>query len=164
VTHSTRRIVALLCTWLAAHVQAASIGLATFSGELDTRWEYDNPVLSEQRFVSELERWPADDPRNLIVATQVARAQSMRRQVPDAHATLDSVAARLDGMPSLVRVRYLLERARTFSASGTRALAIPLLARALDLATCAGDETYAADAARQLETDGIAVDTTPSVR
>ena len=114
------------------------------------QWDYDKPAESEQRFRAELALWPAGDPQALIVATQIARTQGLRRQFAEAHATLDAVAAQLDGAPSLVRVRYLLERGRTFNSAGSPERAVPLFAEALALADCNGDAFYAVDAAHML--------------
>jgi tetratricopeptide (TPR) repeat protein len=129
---------------------AASPAVKSFSAQLDAQWDYAAPAESERRFREELSKWPVDDPRALIVATQIARTQSLRRQFGEANATLDAVAARLDGMPSHVRVRYLLERGRTFGSSGALERAVPLFKEALSLAECDDDAFYAIDAAHML--------------
>jgi tetratricopeptide (TPR) repeat protein len=129
---------------------AATPTLAVFSATLDQQWDYGKPAESEQRFRAELALWPAGDPQALIVATQIARTQGLRRRFAEAHATLDAVAARLDGAPSLVRVRYLLERGRAFNSSGSPERAVPPFAEALSLAECDGDAFYAVDAAHML--------------
>ena len=129
---------------------AATPALAEFSAMLDRQWDYDKPAESEQRFRAELARWPVGDPQALIVATQIARTQGLRRQFAEAQATLDAVAARLDGAPSLVRARYLLERGRTFNSSGAPERAVPLFIEALSLAECNDDAFYAVDAAHML--------------
>ena len=135
---------------IAAGSATATTSLPAFSAELDARWDYGNPALSEQRFRTELAKWQARDAQALIVATQIARTQGLRRQFAEAHATLDAVAAELEGAPSHVRVRYLLERGRVFNSAGARERALPLFAEALSLAECAGDEFYAIDAAHML--------------
>jgi tetratricopeptide (TPR) repeat protein len=139
-----------LLAGLALDSHAAAAALASFSAELDLQWDFAAPAQSEERFRAELAKWPADDPRALIVATQIARTQSLRRQFAEANATLDAVEARLDGMPSHVRVRYLLERGRTFNSSGAPERAVPLFEKALSLAERDGDAFYAIDAAHML--------------
>jgi tetratricopeptide (TPR) repeat protein len=148
----TRTLVALLtlATGLAMDTDAAPTSLESFSAALDEQWNYGKPAESEQRFRAELANWPADDPRSLVVLTQIARTQGLRRQFAEAHATLDGVQKVLDGLPSHVRVRYLLERGRTLNSSGARAKAVPLFAEALALAQCNGDAFYAVDAAHML--------------
>ncbi len=135
---------------LAMNAVATTLTLSEFSAQLDAQWDYAAPAESEARFRAELARWPAEDPQSLIVATQIARTQSLRRQFAAAHATLDAVQAKLDGMPSHVRVRYLLERGRTFNSAGAPERAVPLFAEALALAECDGDAFYAVDAAHML--------------
>ena len=129
---------------------AATPAIALFSARLDQQWNFGKPAESEQRFRAELAQWPEGDPQALVVTTQIARTQGLRRQFADAHATLDLVEARLDSAPSHLRVRYLLERGRTFNSSGSPERAVPLFAEALALAECNDDAFYAIDAAHML--------------
>lgn len=136
---------------------AAATALAAFSVTLDAQWDYARPAESEQRFRAELARWPVGDPQALVVLTQIARAQGLRREFAAAQATLDTVAAVLPTAPSHVRTRYLLERGRVFNSAGEPGRGVPLFAEALALAECNGDEFYAVDAAHML---GIAAPAT----
>ncbi len=129
---------------------ATTTAVTSFSAQLDAQWDYGKPAESERLFRAELGNWVADDPRALIIATQIARAQGLQRKFVEAHATLDAVAAKLDGMPSHVRARYLLERGRAFNSSGSPERALPLFAEALSLAECGDDAFYAIDAAHML--------------
>ena len=150
MTRIVRSVATLAFAGTAAVAAAAAATLAAFSAELDAQWDYDRPALSAERFRAALARWEPDEPQALVVETQIARAQGLEGRFADAHATLDQVAARLDGMPSHVRVRYLLERGRAFNSAGARERAVPLFAEALALAGCADDEFYAIDAAHML--------------
>jgi tetratricopeptide (TPR) repeat protein len=143
-------LVAALAVGSPLSAAATPPDLAEFSAVLDQQWDYARPAETQIRFRAELARWPAADPQALIVATQIARTQSLARQFTEAHATLDAVAAGLDGAPSLVRVRYLLERGRTFNSAGAPERAVPLFREALALAECGGDTFYAVDAAHML--------------
>jgi tetratricopeptide (TPR) repeat protein len=129
---------------------APAATLEAFSATLDAQWDYARPAESESRFRAELAKWPAGDPQALVVATQIARSQGLQRQFAAAQATLDDVQRMLDGVPSHVRVRYLLERGRVFNSSGAPQRAVPLFAEALSLAQCNGDAFYAVDAAHML--------------
>ena len=82
--------------------------------------------------------------------TQVARTLGLQRKFADANALLDSVEADLGSLPTHVRVRYLLERGRTFNSSGAPQRAVPLFAEALALSERDKDEFYAVDAAHML--------------
>ena len=134
----------------AVETQATTPALAAFSENLDAQWNYGKPAQSEQLFRAELTRWPPNDPQALVVLTQVARAQGLQREFVAAHSTLDAVEAKLDGAPSHVRVRYLLERGRVFNSSRASDKAVPFFAEALTLAECNGDTPYAIDAAHML--------------
>jgi tetratricopeptide (TPR) repeat protein len=123
---------------------------AGFAASLDAMWDYDKPAESEARFRAEMAQWPVDSAQHAEIGTQIARTYSLRRQFAEANATLDAVEAYLETMPAHVRVRYLLERGRTFKSSGDPAKAVPLFEQALDLAQCNGDDFYAIDAAHML--------------
>jgi hypothetical protein len=105
--------------------------------------------LSEERFRAEL-------PSGLRLAaahevsTQIARTLGLQRKFAEAHALLDAIEPRLTGLPTHVRVRYLLERGRVFNSSGAPERAVPLFAEALELAEADKDEFYAVDAAHML--------------
>jgi tetratricopeptide (TPR) repeat protein len=157
IPQRTVAAIALAMTLATCPMTARPAENSNFAVELDGRWNYDRPAESEQRFRIELANWPQGDPRALEVATQIARAQGLQRKFADAHATLDSVEKELDGMPAHVRVRYLLERGRTFNSGGAPERAVPLFALALALADCANDSFYAIDAAHML---GIAAPAT----
>ena len=148
--HLPRTLAVLSLASIVAGAAAATGSLALFSAELDAQWDFRDAVVSEQRFRAALLPWKSDEPQTLIVETQIARAQGLQRRFSDAHATLDAVAARLDGVSSHVRVRYLLERGRVFNSAGARSRAVPLFTEALALADCADDEFYAVDAAHML--------------
>lgn len=130
--------------------RSASAAPSAFAAALDERWDYAAPDVSEQRFRQELTRWPGDTPQALEIETQIARAQGLQHRFGDATTTLSNVERRLDGVPSHVRVRYLLERGRVFNSSGAAEKAVPLFAAALELAECEEDAFYAIDAAHML--------------
>ncbi|MEP6657822.1 MAG: tetratricopeptide repeat protein [Betaproteobacteria bacterium] len=154
----SRALVFLILGALMIAIRSASAAPTAFAAELDERWDYAAPDVSEQRLRQERARWPADSPQALEIETQIARAQGLQRRFGDATATLAGVEARLDGMPSHVRVRYLLERGRLFNSSGAPREAVPLFAAALELAECEGDAFYAIDAAHMLGLAGPAAE------
>ena len=105
---------------------------AGFAAELDARWDYGQPAVSESRFRALLAEWPADTPQHLEVLTQLARTQGLQQRYADANATLDRVEAHLPTMPAHLRVRYLLERGRVLNSSGSPPQSVPLFAQALE--------------------------------
>jgi tetratricopeptide (TPR) repeat protein len=135
---------------LAMTADARAQSTEAFAQALDAQWDYGKPAASEQRFRAELAKWPPDSAQALEVRTQIARALGLQRKFDDAHALLDAVEAKLAGAPAHVRVRYLLERGRTFNTSGAPERAVPLFVEALALAARGHDEFYAVDAAHML--------------
>src|SRR5215475_4874187 len=91
--------------WIAlAAVCAASMVSAAPSDLLDTAaldrwWDFDHPAASEAKFREEAAALPADSTARLELMTQIARAQGLQRQFPEAHLTLDGVQPNLRGRP-----------------------------------------------------------------
>jgi tetratricopeptide (TPR) repeat protein len=133
----------VMTTSIAAKVES-------FAATLDALWDFDKPAVSEERFRAEVRKWPAASAEAQEVRTQIARTLGLQRKFADAHALLDDVERTLARLPVHVRVRYLLERGRTFNSSGAPQRAVPLFAEALELAEADKDEFYAVDAAHML--------------
>ena len=140
---------ALPCFFVMTTSAAAPSG-DSFASKLDAQWDFDKPAVSEERFRAELEKWPAASAEAQEVRTQIARTLGLQRKFTDAHALLDEIERELARLPAHVRVRYLLERGRTFNSSGAPQRAVPLFAEALKLAEAGKDEFYAVDAAHML--------------
>jgi tetratricopeptide (TPR) repeat protein len=124
--------------------------------DFDALWNYDQPAESEQAFLAILEQTAEDGSSayRLELLTQIARAQGLQRRFDTAHATLDRAQAALDETPTgeteTPRVRYLLERGRVFNSAGEPERARSLFLAAWRLATVAGEDGYAVDAAHML--------------
>ena len=112
-------------------------------------WNFAKPEESESRFRAELAR-ALDDNWRLELLTQIARTYSLRRRFEDAHRMLDGVESDLNRAGPKPRVRYLLERGRTFNSAGDRDAARPLFERAWTTAQEAGEEDLAIDAAHMV--------------
>jgi tetratricopeptide (TPR) repeat protein len=132
-------------------IAAALVPLAAASAqavEIESLWEYANPAASEARFRGLLEQTRGDDQLELL--TQIARTYSLRREFVRAHQLLDDVEPQLDKAGPAPKVRYLLERGRTFNSAGEPRRARPLFEQAWDLARAAGLEGLAVDAAHMV--------------
>jgi tetratricopeptide (TPR) repeat protein len=125
---------------------AAQAGAA--SSDVDAYWEYGNPAASEQRFRAALADASGDSQLELL--TQIARTYSLRRRFTDAHAVLDEGDPKLPQAGTAPRVRYLLERGRTYNSAGDKVRAKPLLIAAYDLAFAAKLDGLAVDAAHMV--------------
>jgi tetratricopeptide (TPR) repeat protein len=129
----------------------ASAASATAAPSLDVQplWDFDRPEQSEQRFRAALPAAAGDD--RLILLTQIARTYSLRGWFDDAHRLLDRIEAVLpQSTTPAVRVRYHLERGRSFRSAGQPDWARPHFDLALSIAEAADDEALALDAIHML--------------
>lgn len=115
--------------------------------DIEAFWEYSDPAASEQRFRAALENAEGDDRLELL--TQIARSYGLRDRFDEAHQLLDEVEAEL-GEGARSRLRYLLERGRTYNSSGEREQARALFVEAWELGQRAGEVGLAADAAHMV--------------
>jgi tetratricopeptide (TPR) repeat protein len=82
--------------------------------------------------------------------TQVARTYSLRKRFDEAHRLLDEIEPQLSSAGARPKVRYLLERGRTFNSAGDAARARALFAAAWEQRRAAGIEGLAVDAAHMV--------------
>jgi tetratricopeptide (TPR) repeat protein len=132
-------------------VLAALLGAATSIApamDIDALWEYADPAASETRFRAALERAQGDDKLELL--TQIARTFSLRRDFARAHALLDEVEPQLAAAGPRPRVRYLLERGRSFNSAGERDKARALSLQAWERGRAEKLEGLAVDAAHMV--------------
>ena len=134
--------------FVAAALAAALASSSVRAMDIEAYWEYADPAASEARFRDLLLRVQGDE--RLEALTQIARTWSLRRDFTQAHRLLDEVEPQLQQAGPAPRVRYLLERGRTFNSAGERERARPLFVQAWDLATVHGLEGLAVDAAHMV--------------
>lgn len=115
--------------------------------ELQPLWNYDDPAATEATFRALLPRAEAGADRgaHAELLTQIARTQSLQRQLDAAHDTLDAADAMIEPGMAAARTRSLLERGRTYNSAGERDRAAPLFLEAWEVS-------------RRAELDGLAVD------
>lgn len=120
--------------------------------DFDSLWNYNDPAGTETKFRDLLPSAEAhpDPEYHPQLLTQIARTLGLQRKFEKAHALLDEVEPLLAEDTPVARVRYLLERGRTFNSSGEKALAKPLFLKAWDLARALGEDFYAVDAAHMV--------------
>ncbi len=130
--------------------------------DFDELWDYNDPEKSEQAFreLLAVAESVGDPEYHTQLLTQIARTHSLRRQFDEAHSILDDAEALLSDQTPVARVRYLLERGRTYNSAGKIESARPLFEEAWDLARGIGADYHAVDAAHMLgicETGGKAL-------
>jgi tetratricopeptide (TPR) repeat protein len=121
--------------------------------DFDKLWDYNNPGASEMKFRGLLPRAKesGDISYYTQLLTQIARTQGLQRKFRDAHKTLDTVEGMLTDELIVARVRYLLERGRTFNSSGYKDKAKPLFLQAYKTAAVNHLDFYAIDAIHMLQ-------------
>lgn len=118
------------------------------SVDIESWWEYGDPGGSEERFRGQIEA--ADSDERLELLTQVARTYSLRKRFEDAHQLLEEVNLALDAAGVRPRIRYLLEKGRTFNSGGEKETARALFEQAWELARPYGEIGLAVDAAHMV--------------
>jgi tetratricopeptide (TPR) repeat protein len=111
-------------------------------------WDFADPAKSEQRFRDALVGASGD--WRLELETQIARTYSLRNRFGDAHRLLDEIQPQLATAGIRPRLRYLLERGRTFNSAADKAAAKPLFIEAWQRGEAAGEEDLAIDAAHMV--------------
>lgn len=120
--------------------------------DFDQLWDYDNPAETEKKFRQLL---PAAQSSGIPsyyaeLLTQIARTQSLQRQFEAAHQTLDDAERLIESEMRTTRIRYLLERGRTYNSSGHPDQARPLFQEAWELGIEVKEDFYAIDAAHMI--------------
>jgi len=120
--------------------------------DFDKLWNYGDPAATEEAFRAILPRArePGHKEYHLELLTQIARTHSLRGQFDEAHRILDDVERRLDDETKEARVRYLLERGRTFNSAGEKKKARALFEEAFEHGTKLGEDFHAIDAAHMV--------------
>lgn len=108
-------------------------------------WNFDDPAASEAAFRKALADRPSGDDA-LVLQTQIARTFSLRSRFAEAHALLDAIEPQLAGAGAEPRVRWLLERGRTYRSAKQPDHARPLFVEAAERAQAAKLEALEVDA------------------
>lgn len=115
-------------------------------------WDYDQPAASAERFLALLPHLEASGDRQALLElkTQLARTHTLRHQFDQAHALLDEVEQQLTEATPRARLRYLLERGRSFNCADRRAEALSCFEQAWQEGLRQHEEPLAIDAAHML--------------
>ncbi len=127
--------------------------LAMTSIDIASLWNFQDPAASEQRFRDALATAQGDD--RLILVTQIARSQGMRRDFEGARRTLAGIEREVAAAGPEARVRHALELGRTWVSAAHPKDALTPAARE----QARGAYRQALATAREASLDGLAVDT-----
>lgn len=120
--------------------------------EFDKLWNFSKPEETEQQFrdLVPAARASGDVDYLAQLLTQLARTLGLQRKFDDAHRVLDEVEPMLRADLTKARVRYLLERGRTFRSSGKPEESKPLFIAAWELGQASRHDNLAVDAAHMV--------------
>lgn len=118
----------------------------------DSLWDYNDPAGTELKFRELLPEAEAGGDRDLHaqLLTQIARTLGLQRRFDEAHALLDTVESMLGGSTPVARIRYLLERGRTYNSAGDKEAAKALFLKAWELGQAAAVDKLTVDAAHMI--------------
>ena len=116
--------------------------------DIESFWEYSDPAASESRFRAALANASGDE--RLEILTQIARTHSLRKRFDEAHRQLDEIEPQLGSAGPRPKVRYLLERGRTFNSAKEPDKARLLFVSAWEQGRAATLEGLAVDAAHMV--------------
>lgn len=122
------------------------------STAFDSLWNYNDPESTEKKFRELLPEVKASGNESHLVQllTQIARTYSLRRMFDEAHKLLDETKNMLNDSMPRAKVRYFLERGRTYNSSGDLANARQHFLDAYNLALSSGEDNLAVDAAHMM--------------
>lgn len=118
----------------------------------DAAWDFNDPEATRETFRRMLAEHGDAAPAEwtLALKTQIARTHSLVGEFDAAHAILDEVERALPRGATRARLRYLLERGRTFNSDGDKSTAKPLFEEAWRIGREIGDDRLAVDAAHMV--------------
>lgn len=119
---------------------------------LNSMWDFSDPAGSEARFREQIPHAIAagDTAYHINLLTQIARTYSLRFQFKAAHQILDEAESMLSEEWVEPRLRYLLERGRTYNTAKERSKALEMFHEALKLGMEHHQEYLAIDAAHMI--------------
>jgi tetratricopeptide (TPR) repeat protein len=117
--------------------------------KFDDLWDYAKPAETREKFERLLPQAKDDHAYQLELQTQIARTYSLEAKFNEAHEVLDQIELATVNLPR-VRIRYELERGRTYNSAGDKQKAKELFVSAFQRAEQEGEDFFAVDAAHMV--------------
>jgi len=120
--------------------------------DFDKMWDYNDPAETEKKFRALLPEAEKKKDKSYLIElwTQVARTQSLQLKFDKAHEILDKVMKMLKPEHIRPRIRFMLERGRTYNSSKVPDKARELFEAAYQQADKYGEDNLAIDAVHML--------------
>ncbi|MDQ3021459.1 MAG: hypothetical protein M3R36_12955 [Bacteroidota bacterium] len=118
----------------------------------DNLWDLNNPSETEKKFRGILPeiKESKNTSAYLQLLTQIARTLGLQKKFDEAHKVLDEVEPILTDELQVAKIRYLLERGRTFRSSKHPDKSRELFLKAYELSIKHNEDNLAVDAAHML--------------
>lgn len=118
----------------------------------DSKWNYSKPGVTRLKFneIFDKEKSKANLNYQLELKTQIARTYSLEGNFIEAHSTLDKVYVSLNELTHIARIRYHLERGRTYNSAKKKESARIEFHLALKFSKKFESDFYAIDAIHML--------------
>jgi len=115
-------------------------------------WNYGDPAATRIKFEEILPQAEKSGDKSYLLQllTQIARTYGLESDFENANKLLDRVESQMTDDLPIVKIRYLLERGRTFRSSGSPEKSIPLFNESFEVAKKNGEDFYAVDAAHMM--------------
>ncbi|HEY3249771.1 MAG TPA: tetratricopeptide repeat protein [Ignavibacteria bacterium] len=120
--------------------------------DFDKLWNYGKPAETEKKFREILPHAKVSKDTGYLIEllTQIGRTQGLQRKFEDAHKTLDEAEKLLKNNYKRAKVRYLLERGRTYNSSKVFNKARELFLQAYSLGLETTEDNHTIDAAHMM--------------
>lgn len=120
--------------------------------DFNAMWDYNNPAATEIKFREILPQAITSGNKDYLaqLLTQIARTYSLRLKFDGAHIILDEVETMLTPDIPSAKIRYLLERGRTYNSAKQPEKAISFFKEAFDDSLSHHEDFYAVDAAHMM--------------
>lgn len=122
------------------------------SADFDKLWDYSDPAGTEKKFKELLPAAERSKDKGYYIEllTQLARTQGLQMKFDEAHKILDKAMKLIKTEHVRPRIRYMLERGRTYNSSKVYDKARELFMAAYQQAEKYGEDNYAIDAVHML--------------
>ncbi len=120
--------------------------------QIGSLWDFNDLAGTEAKFRELIPKAIelGDSSYHVQLLTQIGRTYSLRMKFEEAHKILDEAEALLTADLFLAKIRYLLERGRTFNSNQEQEKAKPLFQDALEIAATNKEDGLAIDAAHMM--------------
>jgi tetratricopeptide (TPR) repeat protein len=129
-----------------------SITDSVVENDFDKLWDYDNPSETEKKFKELIPVLKDSENKSAYfqLLTQTARTLGLQMKFEEAHKLLDEVEPMITDEFYVAKIRYMLERGRTFRSSKQVERSRDFFINAYELAVKHNEDNYAIDAAHML--------------